>query len=110
MAVAIGRVGLEPLRPDQAEEVLHYWQRAHPLHPLELWMLKERLFGPPPADPDLLLAARGAGDELVGLAGGGGPRPPGGGRGGPAAGGPPEGWARSRVRIGRRCCADCRMN
>jgi len=70
MAVAIGRVGLEPLRPDQAEEVLHYWRRAHPLHPLELWMLKERLFGPPPADPDLLLAARGAGDELVGLAAG----------------------------------------
>jgi len=70
MAVAIGRVGLEPLRPDQAEEVFHYWQRAHPLHPLELWMLKERLFGPPPADPDLLLAARGAGDELVGLAAG----------------------------------------
>ena len=31
-------------------------------------MLKERLFGPPPADPELLLAARGAGDELVGLA------------------------------------------
>ena len=66
--MAIGKVEVEALRPDQAEEVLHYWQRAHPLHPLELWMLKERLFGPPPADPALLLAARGAGDELLGLA------------------------------------------
>jgi len=63
-------VGLEPLRPDQAEEVLRYWQRAHPTHPLELWMLKERLFSPPPTDPDLLLAARGAQGELVGLAAG----------------------------------------
>src|SRR4026208_367676 len=70
MAVAIGRVGLEPLRPDQAEEVLHYWRRAHPLHPLELWMLKERLFGPPPAAPALVRAARGAGDERVGLGAG----------------------------------------
>jgi hypothetical protein len=33
-------VGLEPLRPDQAEEVLRYWQRAHPTNPLELWLLK----------------------------------------------------------------------
>jgi predicted N-acetyltransferase YhbS len=65
--VTTGNVELEPLRPDQAEEVFDYWQRAHPLHPLELWMLKERLFGPPPADPALLLAARGAGHELVGL-------------------------------------------
>jgi len=64
---------LESLRPEQAEEVLHYWQRAHPLHPLELWMLQERLFGPPPADPDLLLAARGAGGQLIGLAAGVGP-------------------------------------
>jgi predicted N-acetyltransferase YhbS len=62
--------GLEPLRPEQAEEVLRYWQRAHPLHPLELWMLTERLFGPPQADPGLLLAARGAGGQLVGLAAG----------------------------------------
>jgi predicted N-acetyltransferase YhbS len=64
------RGGLESLRPDQAEEILHYWRRAHPLHPLELWMLKERLFGPPPADPDLLLAARGADGQLLGLAAG----------------------------------------
>jgi N-acetylglutamate synthase-like GNAT family acetyltransferase len=68
VAKAIGMVGLESLRPDQAEEVLHYWQRAHPLHPLELWMLKERLFGPPPPDQELLLAARGEEGELVGLA------------------------------------------
>jgi predicted N-acetyltransferase YhbS len=33
-------------------------------------MLKERLFGPPPADPELLLAARGEEGELVGLAAG----------------------------------------
>lgn len=64
---------LESLRPEQAVEVLHYWQRAHPLHPLELWMLRERLFGPPPADRDLLLAARGAGGQLIGLAAGVGP-------------------------------------
>ena len=70
MAGAIGKVGLEPLRPEQADEVLQYWQRAHPLHPLESWMLKERLFGPPPADPELLLAARGEGGALVGLAAG----------------------------------------
>ena len=72
--MAIGTVGLEPLRPHQAEEVLLYWQRAHPLHPLELWMLKERLFGPPATDPELLLAARGARDDLVGLAAGVDPR------------------------------------
>jgi mycothiol synthase len=70
VAGATGRVGLEPLRPDQAEEVLHYWERAHPLHPLERWMLQERLFGPPPTDPELLLAARGGKGELVGLAAG----------------------------------------
>jgi predicted N-acetyltransferase YhbS len=62
------KVGLESLRPDQSEEVLHYWQQAHPLHPLELWMLRERLFGPPAADPELWLAARGEKGELVGLA------------------------------------------
>jgi predicted N-acetyltransferase YhbS len=31
-------------------------------------MLQERLFGPPPADPELLLAARGARGQLVGVA------------------------------------------
>ena len=33
-------------------------------------MLKERLFGPPPADPELRLAARGSNGELVGLVAG----------------------------------------
>lgn len=61
---------LEPLRLEQADEVLHYWKQAHPLHPVEPWMLKERLFGPPPADSDLLLAARGADGRLLGLAAG----------------------------------------
>src|SRR6266446_8228266 len=73
VAGAIGKVGLEPLRLEQAEEVLRYWQRAHPLHPLELWMVKERLLGPSPSDPELLLAARGGEGELLGLAAGGYP-------------------------------------
>jgi N-acetylglutamate synthase-like GNAT family acetyltransferase len=34
------------------------------------WMLRERLFGPPPANPDLLLAARDAAGRLIGIAAG----------------------------------------
>src|SRR5262245_34959152 len=63
-------VSISSLLLDHASEALAYWQIAHPLHPLEPWMLRERFFGPPPPDPELLLAARDASGRLLGIAAG----------------------------------------
>src|SRR5262245_58525031 len=63
-------IAITSLLSDHASEALDYWRIAHPLHPLELWMLRERLFGPPLPDPELLLAARDPNGRLLGLAAG----------------------------------------
>jgi GNAT superfamily N-acetyltransferase len=62
---------LTGLPADRVAELHDYWEKAHPLHPLTPGMLRERLFGPPAADPELLIAARDAADDrLLGLAAG----------------------------------------
>lgn len=56
---------LTPLVPHDLPDLEAYWIQAHPLHRLTGAMLRERIFGPPPADPQLLIAARRADDGCI---------------------------------------------
>ncbi|MCL5270669.1 MAG: hypothetical protein M1457_09010, partial [bacterium] len=64
----LDEIAIGPLTPGDLPLVARYWQRAHPLHPINESLLRERLFGPPGADADLMLAARRPGGDLAGLA------------------------------------------
>jgi len=60
-------VHVKPLTIEHLDEILEYWREAHPLHPMDAGLLRERLFESGRSDPELILAARDDGGRLVGM-------------------------------------------
>lgn len=63
-----GAVHLEPLTGGEVGEIAGVWEAWHPFHPMTEPLLRERLFGPPAPDPELMLAARDGAGRLLGFA------------------------------------------
>lgn len=57
---------LTALSEQDIPAMLALWRRAHPLHPMNDTLLKERVFSPPDAEGELMLAARDGQGKLLG--------------------------------------------